>query len=173
MGETPCGVPKLLNELGELVRFGAFVAPELGPGVIGNGLPDPAFMPMRDAVRAGSSAVPGGNPFGHVLLFGAEFEGLEPAAELFGVIAGGEPAGGQFGIVSNGEPAPVVGIAPRIAFGVGSYPSAGRCPSGVACHGVELGTFAFGCGPMTIGALEFGGAEVGAPFQRFAPFGCE
>ena len=71
VGETPLDGPKLLNEFGELVRFGAFVAPEFGPGVIWNGLPEPAFMPMRDAARAGSSATPGGNPFGHAPLFGA------------------------------------------------------------------------------------------------------
>ena len=67
MGETPLGGPKLLNEFGEFCPFGAFTAPELGPGVIGNGLPEPAFMPMREAARAGSSDMPGGNPFGHAL----------------------------------------------------------------------------------------------------------
>ena len=46
----------MLNELGPFV---AFVGPELGPGVIGNGLPDPAFMPMREAARAESSVMPG------------------------------------------------------------------------------------------------------------------
>lgn len=57
-----------MNEFGEFGPFGVFTAPELGPGVIGNGLPKPAFMPMREAARAGSSDVPDGNPFGHATL---------------------------------------------------------------------------------------------------------
>ena len=63
-------------------------------------------MPTREAARAGSSAIPGGNPFGH--------------APLFGVTDGNEPAGGQVGMASNGEPMPVGGTDPRCTFGIGS-----------------------------------------------------
>ena len=44
---------------------------------------------------------------------------------------------------------------------------------GVACQGVGLGTLPFGDGPMTIGALGFGGAVFGSVFQRLVPLGCE
>ena len=120
------GDPKLSNVFGELDPFGAFVAPELGPGVIGNGLPDPAFMPRREAVRATSSAAPDGGPFDHAPLFGAVLVELEPAAELCGVIVGNEPVGGQVGMASNGEPMPVGGTDPRCVFGIGSGIEFGR-----------------------------------------------
>jgi hypothetical protein len=110
----------LLNVFGELDQFGTFVAPLLGPGVIGNGLPDPAFMPKREAARAASSAAPGGSPFGHALLFSDGFAGPEPDAELFGVFAGNDPFGGHVGIASNGEIAPVDGIESRTVFGIDS-----------------------------------------------------
>ena len=89
-------------------RFGEFVGPEVGPGVIGNMLPGPAFIPIRDAARAGSSIAPEGTTFGH---------GAAPAAELFGVFIGSASGGGQAGIVSSGEPAVVGGICPRVALG--------------------------------------------------------
>lgn len=179
--------------------------PELGPGVIGNGLLEPAFMPRREAARAGSSAPFGPNPLGQALPPCIGGGGFGPVPELFGVTAGKEPAGGQVGMESKGEPSPVGGTDPRCAFGRGSVmgfgrwfeigsgmecgatfgialdwplgncpnaPLVGLCPSGVACHGAELGTFAFGGGPMTIGAFGLDGPEPGEPFQRFAPVGC-
>lgn len=75
VGETPLEGAKLLIVFGELFQFGGIVVPELGPGVIWKGLPEPAFIPMRDAARAGSSATPGGNPFGHAPLLGAGIVG--------------------------------------------------------------------------------------------------
>ena len=122
MGETPFGVAPLLNEFGELARFGALGIPEPEPGlgVIGNKLPGPAFMPRRDAARAGSSVDPGGNPFGLAALLGGGCVNDEPAPALFGVIEGGgnEPFAGQFGIASNGEPAPLGGIELRYGSAV-------------------------------------------------------
>ena len=89
-------------------QFGEFVGAEVDPGVIGNMLPGPAFIPIRDAARAGSSTAPEGTTFGH---------GAAPAAELLGVIIGTESGGGQAGIVSSGEPAPIGGTCPRVALG--------------------------------------------------------
>lgn len=110
MGETPFGGAPLLNEFDELARFGALGIPEPGLGVIGNKLPGPAFIPSREAVRAGSSVDPGGNPFGHVVLLGGGCVRDEPGLELFGGLGGNEPFGGQFGNASNGEPVLLGGI---------------------------------------------------------------
>lgn len=117
MGETPLGAPKLLKVFGDWNEFGTFVVPVLGPGVIGNGLPKPAFIPSRDAARAGSSATPGENPFGHVVLLAAGFV-LPAAAESFGLIVGNDPGGGHVGIVSNGELVIAFGIVPAPGLGV-------------------------------------------------------
>ena len=115
MGETPFDGATLLNEFDELARFGALGIPEPEPGlgVIGNKLPGPAFIPIREAVRAGSSVEPGGNPFGHVRLLGGGCVRDEPAPELFGGIGGNEPFGGQLGNASNGEPVLAGGIELR------------------------------------------------------------
>lgn len=131
MGETPLGDPKLLNEFDEFGPFGALAAPEFGPGVIGNGLPDPAFMPIREAARAGSSAMPGWNPFGHAPPFGGGSEDWEPEPGLPGATAGNDPGGGHTGIASKGEPVPVGGIDLRRVFGIGSGLGFGS-PFGIA-----------------------------------------
>lgn len=150
--------------------------PELGPGVIGNGLLEPAFIPKREAARAGSSGPFGPSPFGQALPPCAGGGGFEPVPELLGVIAGKEPAGGQVGMASNGEPSPVGGTDPRCVFGIalafsfGSAPAgpgADLCPSGVACHGVVFDVFGDGGGPMTIGALGFRTAAAFDPLSKF------
>lgn len=120
MGETPLAAVTLLSVSGELTQFDGCVAPELCPGVIGNGLPDPAFIPKRAAARAGSSVTLGGKPFGRTLLFCTDCVGWEAAVVLFGEIAGNEPAGGHVGMVSNGEPVPADGSEPRNVFGIGA-----------------------------------------------------
>ena len=94
---------------GQFVEFGGeFGGAEVGPGVIGNMLPGPAFIPIRDAARAGSSMPPEGTTFGH---------GAAAAAELLGVFVGVASDGGHAGIVSSGELGVVGGIGPRVAFG--------------------------------------------------------
>ena len=111
-GATPLGGVKLFGRFvagGQFVEFaGEFVGAEVGPGVIGNILPGPAFIPIRDAARAGSSIAPEGTTFGH---------GTAAAAELLGAFIGGASDGGQAGIVSSGEPALAGGICPRVALG--------------------------------------------------------
>lgn len=112
MGETPFGGAVLLNEFEELTPFGTLGTPEPGFGVIGNKFPGPAFMPSREAARAGSSAWLGGYPFGHAVLLGGDCVKGDPAPRLLGGSVGSEPFGGQLGIASNGEPVPVGGTEP-------------------------------------------------------------
>ena len=89
-------------------QFCEFAGAEVGPGVIGNMLPGPAFIPIRDAARAGSSIAPEGTTLG---------KGAAPAVELLGAFGGSASGDGQAGIVSNGEPALGGGICSRVAFG--------------------------------------------------------
>lgn len=89
-------------------QFDEFAGPEVGPGVMGNMLPGPAFMPIRAAARAGSSVAAEGTTVGN---------GAAPAFELLGILVGSESVGGQAGIVSNGEPRLDGGTWPRVAFG--------------------------------------------------------
>lgn len=119
-GTAPFGPPELLSVFGALDQLGVLVVPELGPGVIGNGLLGPAFMPSRDAARAASSAALFGVPFGHAVEFGVEFKKLGPLKELFGVCVGNAPLGGQLGIVSSGDPELDGGCVHGAAFGMGS-----------------------------------------------------
>ena len=56
-------------------RLVGFVGAEVGPGVIGNIVPGPAFIPMRDAARAGSSIAPEGVTFGSGAVVVAELWG--------------------------------------------------------------------------------------------------
>lgn len=119
--------------------------------------------------------------------------GNEPAGGHVGIVSNGEPvpAGGTarrnafgissgltferaLGIESDLECGTRFGIEVNWSFdGCPNSPVADVWPSGIACHCTEFGTFALGGGPTMSGAFGFGCAEVGVPFQRFAPLGCE
>ena len=86
---------------GSLVDLVGWLA---GPGVIGNRLPVPTFMPHCDACRVASSTWLGRCVLGH------EAFGIEAEFTLIVEVAGFEgsdgscSAGGHIGIVSSGEP---------------------------------------------------------------------